>query len=429
VPLLEITGVTQAPVAEGVASYLDKPSAATRLDRTTLKISGWVVGQGAQPQEVEVVAGEELVRTIPVAVPRPDVAAVHPGTPEAAGFWSLAGTLPLERRFTLSIRAVLADGARSEIATVSGRREPLAPPFNPQLRPLLVTSLGRTGTTLLMSLLAPHPAIVTHRTYPYEIFPARYWLHRLRVLAEPADHGRSAHPTTFTEDIWRVGYNPFHTAPVIHDPELADLLGRTYVERLARFCQQNIDGFYATLAEVQRQPSARFFAEKFQPDALPRIAWDLYPHMKEIVLVRDFRDLICSVFAFNAKRGTVDFGREAFETDVEYVRYVGRRARQLVDAWKSRRDRSELVRYEDLAADPRATVERLVAYLELEAAAHVVEAMVRAAFEHPALERHRTSSTVEESIGRWRRDLPPSLADVVEESLHGPLSELGYASA
>ena len=43
--------------------------------------------------------------------------------------------------------------------------------------------------------------------------------------------------------------------------------------------------------------------------------------------------------------------------DDEYVRYVGRRARQLADARKSRRDRPELVRYEELATERRATLE------------------------------------------------------------------------
>jgi hypothetical protein len=248
------------------------------------------------------------------------------------------------------------------------------------------------------------------------------------VLAEPADHRRSSHPSTFTEDLWSVGYNPFHTAPVTHASELADQLGRAYPERLAAFCQQSIDDFYAALAALQQQPSPRYFAEKFQPDALPRIAWELYPRMKEIVLVRDVRDLICSVLAFNGKRGTVDFGREAFESDDEYVRYVGRRARQLVDAWKSRRERSELVRYEELALEPRATLERILEYLELDRDSTIVDRMVRAALDHPGLQAHRTSPTVEDSIGRWRRDLPETLLPVVEESLEGVLTELGYAA-
>jgi hypothetical protein len=427
VPLLEITEVLQAPPSDALlASYLDSPAAGTAIERTTFEIGGWALGRHSEAESVELVAGHELVRAVPLWVERPDVAAVHRGAPAASGFWSLCGTLPLEREFRLEVQAVLADGTRAAIGSISGKREPIRTSFQPQLKPLLVTSLGRSGTTLLMSLLAAHPAVVAHRTYPYEIFPARYWLHVLRVLAEPADYTHSSHPSSFTEDIWRVGYNPFHTAPATHAPELADLFGRSYVERLARFCQESIDDFYRTTAVLQEQPDAQFFVEKFQPDALPRIAWDLYPEMKEIVLVRDFRDLISSVFAFNEKRGTVDFGRDGFQSDAEYARYVASRGRQLLDAWKSRRDRAELVRYEDLATEPVATLKRILAYLELEDDPAIVEQMTAAAFDHPDASSHRTSARVEESIGRWKRDLPPALRPVVGESLDPVLAELGY---
>jgi hypothetical protein len=427
--MVEITQVSQTPSSGELSSYLDGPAPGAAADRTTIEIWGWAYGRRDHVREVEVCSGHDLIRAIPVAVPRPDVRAAHPDASETSGFWSLCGTLGLERDFTLTVRAVMTDGTRLEIGSITGRRRPVTTSFEPRLQPLLVSSLGRSGTTLLMGLLSALPAIVSHRTYPYEIFPARYWLHLLRVLAEPADHTRSSHPSTFADDIWRVGYNPFHTAPVTQDSAFADLLGGSYVERLARFCQQSIDDFYATAAELQEQQHAAHFAEKFQPDRLPRIAWELYPDAKEIVLVRDFRDLICSVFAFNERRGTVDFGRDGFESDGDYVRYVGRRARQLLEAWKSRRDRAELVRYEDLAARPVETVERLLAYLKVESSPATAESLVRAAFDRPEVGQHRTSSTVAGSIGRWKDELPPSLRPVAAESLDGVLLELGYEAS
>jgi sulfotransferase family protein len=427
VPLLEITEVAQAPPSEALlASYLDSPAPGTALERTTFEVAGWALGRHSEAQSVELVSGDELIRVVPLWVERTDVAAAHRGAPAASGFWSLCGSLVLEREFRLDVRAVLADGTRAAVGSITGRREPIRTSYEPQLKPLLVTSLGRTGTTLLMGLLAAHPAVVAHRTYPYEIFPARYWLHLLRVLAEPADYAHSSHPSNFTEDIWKVGYNPFHSAPATHAPELADLFGRSYVERLARFCQESIDDFYRATAVLQQQPHAALFAEKFQPDALPRLAWDLYPEMKEIVLVRDFRDLICSVFAFNEKRGTVDFGRDGLDSDADYVRYVGGRARQLLEAAKSRRGRAELVRYEDLATDPGRALARLLPYLGVDDDPGIVEAMVRGAFDQPGMDQHRTSSSVDGSIGRWKNELPRALHPVVAETLDPVLAELGY---
>ncbi len=239
--MVEVTRVSQTPSSGELSFYLDSPLPGAAADRTTIEISGWVFVRSGRVTDVEIVSGHDLIRVIPVTVPRPDVRAAHPDAPEASGFWSLCSTLGLDREFTLTVRAVTTEGTRFELGSIAGRRRPVTTSFEPRFQPLLVTSLGRTGTTLLMSLLTAHPAIVAHRTYPYEIYPARYWLHLLRVLAKPADHARSSHPSTFADDIWQVGYNPFHTAPVTHDEALADLLGGSYVERLARFCQESID--------------------------------------------------------------------------------------------------------------------------------------------------------------------------------------------
>lgn len=290
----------------------------------------------------------------------------------------------------------------------------------------MVTSLGRTGTTLLMSLLASHPAVVAHRTHPYEIFQAKYWLHVLRVLAEPANHGESSRAEDFGEDIWRVGHNPFHTAPITDDPDLIHLLGRSYVERLAAFCQKNIDDFYLEVAKTQAQHAPTFFAEKFHPDHVPRIAWELYPDAREVILVRDGPDVICSVFAFNRKRNTVGFGRDRFASDEEYVFYVGKRARRLLEDWKTRSAESQIVRYEDLVNRPTETVTGILEYLGLDRRSETVEGLVQRAFESPGLDDHRTSQSVEKSVGRWRSELPHSLRGVCDEALGPVLAEFGY---
>lgn len=407
------------------AFHLDNPSAGTSLDRTTIEVSGWLVGTRTQPREVQLWEKDILLRRIPVNVPRPDVVAVHPEAPERAGFWSLAGTLGLERHFKLDLRAVFEDGTTAELGSIAGTRHPIAS-AETRLSPVLLTSLGRTGTTLLMGLLSAHPEIVADRAFPYETFPARYWLHLLQVLAEPANHGQSSAAETYALELSHVGANPFHTAPVTNDPEMAEFFGRTYVERLARFCQESIDAFYGTVAAKQGKEGARFFVEKAHPDHVPRVARDVYPTAKEIFLVRDFRDLICSVLAFNDKRGTVEFGRAQFETDEEYVAWIGMVARCLVNAWKAREATSHLVRYEDLARRPNETIEGVLAYVGVERDTELVDGLVRGAFEHPALADHRTSHSIEESIGRWHRELPPSLRPAVHEALDDALSEFGY---
>jgi Sulfotransferase family len=124
---------------------------------------------------------------------------------------------------------------------------------------------------------------------------------------------------------------------------------------------------------------------------VPRIAWELYPDAREVILVRDWRDVICSFFAFNSKRNTVGFGRNRFVSDEEYVFYVGRRARQLLEDWKTRSSVAQLVRYEDLVKRPTETVAGLLEYLGLDRRLETVERLVQRAFESPGFDGHRTS--------------------------------------
>ena len=424
---LEITEVSQAtPAGPLRGSYIDRPAVGADGHATTFRIAGWVLGARSRAREIQVMEDGLAARTIPVSVARPDVVAVHRGAPEVSGFESTVSTLGLESEFTLRLDAVLEDGTRVDAGSIHGRRQALAPSYEPRFRALLVTSLGRTGTTLLMNALSAHPAVVAYPIHPYEIFPARYWLHLLRVLAEPADHANSSHPSHFAQDLQRIGHHPFNQSPITDHPELGELFGRSYVERLAGFSLESIDGFYEALSRVEGKPEAQFYAEKFQPDHLPRIARELDPRTKELILVRDFRDLICSVFAFNEKRGTVDFGREQFSRDEDYVRYIGLHARRLVGAWRSRRETARLVRYEELATRPQETLAQLFAYIGVDGGPETVQALVRAAFDNPHFDGHRTSGTVEESIGRWRRELPRRLRRVVEEELNPALAELGY---
>jgi hypothetical protein len=426
VALLEITDVVQAPPDPALrAWWLDSPAAGAAFERTTFEVAGWVIGARSPAREVQLLSSGRLVRKLPLNVARPDVVAMHEGAPERSGFWSPVGTVGFERDVRIELEAVFEDETTARLCSIGVTRQPIAT-GETRFSPVLLTSLGRTGTTLLMGLLAPHPEIVADQTYPYENFAARYWLHLLRVLASPADHDESSHPSTFTQDQQRIGHNPFHTAPLTNDPAIAELLGRAYVERAARFSQESIDELYGALATTQGKPEARLFVEKFHPDHVPRIALELYPGAKEIFLVRDFRDVLVSVLAFNEKRGTVDFGRERFQSDEEYVAWIRMGADWLVTAWKDRQDESHLVRYEDLATRPAETLGAALTYLGVDHSAELVAALVRGAFEHPEVDGHRTTRSIEDSVGRWRRDLPRGLRSAVHRELDGPLAELGY---
>jgi len=153
--------------------------------------------------------------------------------------------------------------------------------YEPLIRPLVLTCLGRSGTTWMMRMLGSHPEIVVYDKHPYEATFAKYWMHMLRVLTQPADMINSYEPETFHNEIWQLGYNPFYDIQVSHEPLSREWFGREYVQRLARFCQSNIDSWYTTVARAQAQSPPTYFAEKHQwPNYIPVLMWELYPNAK-----------------------------------------------------------------------------------------------------------------------------------------------------
>lgn len=410
---------------------IQPPVAGTTSDSFAFRIAGSLVGRDGPVSEVQIVHDGRVLRTAPVRLSRPNLAARFPDLAWArtSGFALLVGTLGLPTEFELALRAVLADKTTVRLGVVRGHRTEVQSGYEPRLQPLMVTSLGRTGTTWLMRLLAEHPAIVAYRQYPYEVRAGKYWMHMLRVLAEPADHAKAvANPSSFHVDKTMVGANPFFSPGFTEQPRLDAVMGRAYVEHLAAFCQQSIDDWYGCVADLQGQPDATFFAEKHVPHDVVPLMWELYGGAREVFLVRDFRDVVASILAFNAKRGFASFGRNLAEKEEEHIDQLQRGATRLLDNWRLRADRAHLVRYEDLIAAPTEALRPLLAYVGLDASNATIEGMIaRASEESTQLTQHRTSSSPQSSVGRWRRDFSPDLQRLARTAFDDLLVDFGYA--
>src|SRR5262249_1938501 len=137
--------------------------------------------------------------------------------------------------------------------------------------------------------------------------------------------------------------------------------------------------------------------------------WEFYPQAREILLVRDFRDILCSVGTFNAKRGFVSFGRELVGTDEEYIRYLYGHAAQLVKTWKNWSELIHLVRYEDLILRTREVLQGVFKYLNLDASPSTIDEIIEKGTRNLDLNQHQTSQNPKMSVGRWRQELAPSL--------------------
>src|SRR5215212_3129094 len=414
---------------------IDAPRDGGLSDAWAVRVRGHLLSETGPAQEIVAVAPGSVLATAITGLPTPEVAARHPKVPgaEACGFTLLVDTLGLPQRFEFRLRAALSDGSRVKVAAIGGERRALTTAYAPRLQPLLVTSLGRMGTTLLMRLLAAHPGVVAYDRPPYEARGGKYWLHVLKTLAAPADASkRVGAPMEFHLETLAAGGNPFYSAAFAAWPEVEAWSGSTYIADLAAFCQRSIDGWYLATAAAQgeAEDALHFFAEKHFPDAYPRLMRELYPDARELFLVRDFRDMVASMRAYNARKGFGDFGRETAQSDADWLADLRRGVVALRDAWRERGDPSNLVRYEELVRDPKATLPPLLTALGLETTPETVTHLIAAAVSDvPELRGHGTAGSPGASIGRWRHDLSPELQAAVAETFGDLLQEFGYASS
>ena len=387
---------------------------------------------------VEVTHNEFVLCRIPVTLQRADVARHHAGIDWAAtsGFRGQINTLGLPPNFTLTLQAVLrgageTDRVRTPIASVSGTHSGLAPGYTPRRQPLMITALGRSGTTWLMRLLSGDEEIAAATAYPYEVRVGVYWMQMLQVLSSPGNHAQSTKPDGFETNLFSIGSCPYFHPAYLDGLAQRDALNhwfsQDYVQGLARFCQQSIDQYYDVLAQSGADDRTRFFMEKNLGGHIPWVYSNTYEAPKEIVLIRDFRDMFCSSRAFNQKRGYAAFGKQLANDDEEWIRNRYRGIRKLVDSWKERKDRAFLLRYEDLILQPEQSLACVLDYLGLGGSGERARQLLKKARKDtPQLKAHRTTRDPASSVGRWKQDMDPETKELFHSVFGDVLTEFGY---
>jgi sulfotransferase family protein len=426
-----VVGIDAVEINDRESDYvhganLDSPGEGFAADSYSLPIEGWILSRQLAVEHVEVLHEERPVAVVPADRERPDIASGFPQVEgaERSGYQVSINTLKLAAKFEVVLRAKLEDGTRLPLARLGGHRRRLPALGRNQIQPLMVNTIGRSGSTLLVTLLGSHPEVIAFPPFIKDARVSTYWTNVLQDLAEPSSFLAPFDPPDLNVPRWWLD-----GGEELGEPEVERWLGSEAVDSLARLCCAQIEAFYGHLAGEDR---VRYFVEKYQPhQVVPDLLTEMYPGSREVILVRDFRDMLCSVIAFNRKRGWDAFGRTEGGDDAEYVRTT---LRESIDILADRLHRGatnpRLVRYEDLIMDPELTLGGLFEYLGLDCDAELIsETIMRAEEGTASMDHHRTSADPAASIGRWRQDLSEEIATVCNEELGPLLHAFGYEAS
>jgi hypothetical protein len=282
------------------------------------------------------------------------------------------------------------------------------------LRPLLVTATGRSGTTMLMHRLGNARDIVIGEAYPYEMKLLTYYARALEVLTSPGNREKSVTPDNLFENPYFLGLNPFHHPlfqPMFPRPGmLYDFFERHASQKIRAAFSEIVADFYHDMRCYQKKLGAHFFAEKADVFTTARSFTRLaFRGVKEIVLVRDLRDVHCS--------------RKSFWSDTPQASFQNLRSVQvaLLQIQQENPDDALFLRYEDLIQQAEPTMARIASFLGLDEPIRL-----KPETEQQVFSGHGTSEDPAASIGRWRHDMSAEERSAFATEFRPFLRAFGY---
>src|SRR5689334_13764139 len=174
---VQIDEVAPAPGGERLEANLERPVVEDPALGFCVPISGWAIAPDGSGVTVAIRQGHQTLR-VARDVDRPDIARAFPELPgaERSGFSLLLDALKLPPPFEPQGGATVGGTHGEPIARVRGRRRAFEPLPTRGPAPLMVTTLGRSGSTLLLTLLSLHPEVVAFEPATYDSRPFAYEL-------------------------------------------------------------------------------------------------------------------------------------------------------------------------------------------------------------------------------------------------------------
>ena len=231
-------------------------------------------------------------------------------------------------------------------------------------KPLFVIGVPRSGTTMLARLLNSHPEIVqTYETAAFLLFDS---------MIKNTKRG--------------------FKAGILYGKEYSAL----WSDHLARSARGIIEDFYADILVEEGRTRLRYWGDKHpHHDACLPFIERLYPTARYIYLVRDPRDVACSIAEMNecAFPDAMDVWLRISRSYEAFCAEVGP-------------ERVHLVRYEDVVVAYEQTLEKIFAWLDVEFS----DDQRQKISELKAMDFHKPKRLMQKnfaaaSMGRWKSQL------------------------
>lgn len=364
--------------------YIDRPKKGEKIDSSNnkIKIMGWVLGKSSRAVAVEIISQGSILQTVPINKQRSGVAKAFPHVIKAkkSGFVATVEFLGLPMVSELTLQAVLADGSRIPVGKVTFRRlHTVISGYRPKLQPLAISSVGPSGADKLLQLLVRHSSLAGMEKYADQFPPGQYWLRWLKALS---------------------------------------LEDNSDLKELGSFCQETIDGFYSRVNK--RESEISYWIERYDASCQEflNVLCELYPEGKEILLVRDFRDVVYSMLPFS-RRKCGGFDPKKFKSYQQFVcEFSKYSVGGLLQRWQERSPQVHLVKYEDLILSPRETLSGILDYLGLDNSQETLDIILG--------KKYQEQSKQEQLLGDWQYEMPISLQVLCSEVCQAALQEFGY---
>lgn len=415
--IARIVEIRRPKSIDGIEFAIDLPRSGMGIVPLELTMTGWIRDVDKKVQEFKIsYSGAKFVQVPHFRSPRPDLSdgsegvnsfgyklGIHLrrlGFPEQIEIFAIIAGMPNPVRFA-EVIIEYVDVAGTESRT-----------------PLLVTALGRTGSSRLMDLLSKNPSIAVAGQFPYEERVASYFSDFFFSTTRFGETTQKL-PRYFAQ-----GSLPFNELVKPSNFSHMDKDGifrfTSDLIRVAASSTKDLVDLHYTSFSGRSVREAPVFAEKLVGSFYTQeLLYSIYDKVVEIILVRDFRDSFTSAMQFNRKRGYLAFGRERSETDSEWINGFAGDAKGIMQASKMRSG-ALVVKYEDLVLDPVAALKKVWTAIGVE------DVALDELEDKGTNENHRTSASAESSIARWKQELPSNLVEPLNTALAEPLGYFGY---